>query len=168
MTNQPLTQMLMVAGFQFTLKNFAALDTLELMRIYRIRQSVFVVEQNCAYSDIDDDDLKAWHLFYQTKTAIDGYARLLIASGTDSHIGRVVVAKKCRQSGMGRALMNAAIDICIQKSENQNIIISAQSYLADFYRSLGFQDSGQYYLEDEIPHQRMCLHVNIRDYQAGR
>lgn len=157
MTSQPLSQTLTVAGFHFTLKNFAALSTLELMHIYRLRQSVFVVEQNCPYHDIDDDDLSAWHLFQQTKTNIDGYARLLLSPQTDSHIGRVVVAPLARHSGMGRALMNAAIDVCNQQAEDQDIVISAQSYLADFYRSLGFQACGHYYLEDDIPHQRMRL-----------
>ncbi len=79
MNNQPLSQVLTVTGFKLDLKNFAALSTLELIRIYRLRQSVFVVEQDCPYHDIDDLDLTAWHLFHQTKTTVDGYARILLS-----------------------------------------------------------------------------------------
>ncbi len=67
------------------------------------------------------------------------------------------MAEQARHAGMGHALMNAAIDVCYKQAAEQDIVISAQSYLAGFYQSLGFHASGQYYLEDNIPHQRMYL-----------
>ena len=42
------------------LKPFAQLTVDELHDIYRLRAAVFVVEQQCAYQDIDGLDKAAW------------------------------------------------------------------------------------------------------------
>ncbi|KAA3638750.1 MAG: GNAT family N-acetyltransferase, partial [Proteobacteria bacterium] len=71
------------------------------------------------------------------------------------YIGRVVVAQDKRHQGLGQAVMKAALEFCHITMPRQTIIISALSYLAQFYRELGFQETGDYYLEDNIPHMRM-------------
>jgi ElaA protein len=53
--------------------------------------------------------------------------------------------------------MEASID-AIKKNFNTNEIkISAQLYLKDFYNSFGFKTTGSSYLEDGIPHIAMII-----------
>ena len=46
----------------WTLRSFSELSTRELFEIYQARVAVFMVEQNCAYQEIDEKDLKALYL----------------------------------------------------------------------------------------------------------
>ena len=62
-------------------KHFSELTASELYEIYRLRVSVFVVEQNCAYQDVDEADRTAWHIWLQDEGGIAAYARVL-APGT--------------------------------------------------------------------------------------
>jgi len=156
MTDQVPTQSHSVTKPDFQVKSFNELSTLELKAIYQLRQQVFIIEQDCPYPDIDEADLSAQHVYHGDKHSMDAYARIVTDAHGDYHIGRVVVAIDKRQHGLGQALMQAALKCC-QDNNNRQIIISAQSYLAHFYRALGFQETGDYYLEDNIPHMRMIL-----------
>ena len=76
-------------------KHFSELTASELYEIYRLRVSVFVVEQNCAYQDVDEADRTAWHIWLQDEGGIAAYARVL-APGTvfpDVSIGRVTAVR---------------------------------------------------------------------------
>lgn len=138
------------------------LDELSGRQVYDLlflRQSVFMLEQNCLYQDIDIEDASALHLRYVDKNdALQGYLRIL-PPGKEPlpAIGRVAVKKKARQQGIARAMMEAALEQCQKRYPNQKIRISAQVYLVDFYTSLGFQEVGPEYLEDDIPHQDMIF-----------
>lgn len=144
-------------GGEFAVKSFHELTTGELMAIYRLRQQVFIIEQNCPYPDIDDSDLIARHVFNSDHSKIVAYARIVTDEFGDFHIGRVVVAATQRHQGLGQALMKTAIGLCQDRDSQRPIIISAQSYLSAFYQALGFEATGDYYLEDNIPHMRMIL-----------
>jgi ElaA protein len=139
-------------------KPFHDLTVHELYAIIRLRNQVFVVEQNCPYQDIDDKDLKAIHLWSCANDGnVTAYCRLLPAgiSYSEASIGRVATAATVRNTGLGRALMQKAIS-CIHDTWNQSAIrISAQLYLDKFYTSLGFESVGESYLEDDIPHIEM-------------
>ena len=77
-------------------KTFDELTTAELYEIYKLRISVFVVEQNCPYQEIDDADKAAIHLWLQDETGIQAYARALPPGATfpEASIGRVIAAKR--------------------------------------------------------------------------
>jgi ElaA protein len=156
MTDQVPIQSHSMTKPDFQVKSFSELTALELKAIYQLRQQVFIIEQDCPYPDIDEADLSAQHIYHGDKYSMDAYARIVTDAHGDYHVGRVVVAIDKRQHGLGQALMQAAIKCC-QDNNNRQIIISAQSYLANFYRALGFQETGDYYLEDNIPHMRMIL-----------
>lgn len=130
----------------------------ELYSIMQLRQEVFVVEQDCPYLDADGKDISAHHLMLHDGAELVGYARLL-APGVSyrdySSIGRVVNPAHMRGKGVGKVIMQASIDWCIATYPEHNIKISAQCYLDGFYRHLGFIDTGDHYLEDDIPHQAM-------------
>ncbi len=140
----------------FRCKPFYELTALQLYAVMALRQEVFVVEQNCPYLDADGKDLKGWHLMgYDDEGQLVAYARLLpknVAYDNHASIGRVVVSSIIRRQGFGRGLMKAALDNMEQLFPGDTIKISAQTYLREFYESLGFVVSGESYLEDDIPH----------------
>lgn len=138
------------------LRTWDALTRDELHALLRLRAEVFVVEQRCAYQDVDGLDPLAQHLWQ----ADDGggaeprcYARVFAAGvrGPDAVIGRVVVAPAARGRGAGAALMRRAMAACGDAA----IAISAQAYLERFYRDLGFTRTSADYLEDGIAHLAM-------------
>lgn len=143
---------------QFSIKTFDELTSVDIYHILRARSQVFVVEQNCAYQDMDELD------FIPPE-----YNRLrsnLSAADTDSlntamsAIGRVLVLSEHRGQGIARQMMIQAIAHCRKKyGKKRPIIISAQTYLLSFYQSLGFVPEGDYYLEDNIEHVKMVLRV---------
>ncbi len=143
----------------YILRTFDALKLDELYQILQLRNAVFVLEQNCPYLDLDGLDQGALHLFKKSDSGeVIAYARLLTPAQNDnrySSIGRVVVAENARHEKLGGDLMQAAIKSIIERFPESPLIISAQSYLTQFYLNLGFVSTGKYYLEDQIPHQEM-------------
>ena len=106
-------------------KHFSELTASELYEIYRLRVSVFVVEQNCAYQDVDEADRTAWHIWLQDEGGIAAYARVL-APGTvfpDVSIGRVTAVR--RREGLGRRIVLAAIDAAISMMDTDAIVLIA-------------------------------------------
>jgi ElaA protein len=144
---------------EFLIKEFNALTAKQLFEIYKLRSEVFIVEQNCAYQDIDDMDASAKHVMLFDKDVLAAYARILPPgiSYKEPAIGRVVVKKTFRGKDLGKLLMQQCIDQLQDTYTNSDIVISAQSYLLKFYSDLGFKAEGKEYLEDDIPHTKMRL-----------
>ena len=134
---------------------FESFPPLILYDVLRLRTEVFVVEQNCAFQDIDRQDLDAYHLLgYNEGGELVAYARLFAAgkSHAEASIGRVIVAQPFRQYGLGRELMRQALahsDALFGPQPNK---IGAQQHLEQFYNSFGYAQCGPMYLEDGIPH----------------
>ena len=144
---------------QYTCLPFSDLSLADLYEIMVVRQTVFAVEQDCAYLDADGKDNAAWHVMGKNaQGALMTYARLLpqgIAYQEYVSIGRVLSMKAVRGSGEGRKLMACCLAKCEELWPETAIKISAQAYLLDFYSSLGFSMIGEPYLEDGIPHVAM-------------
>ena len=136
---------------------FSDLDKSQVYSILELRQKVFVVEQNCAYQDLDGLDQVASHVTCIQKSQIIAYARGLPPAKDSSYstLGRIVVAVEKRGAGLGRELIKRSIENNLLEWPNRMIRISAQSYLIDFYKDLGFEVKGSEYLEDGIPHTQM-------------
>ncbi|KEI76324.1 GNAT family N-acetyltransferase [Clostridium botulinum] len=148
---------------EWKLKKFKELSVEEMYEILRVRNQVFIVEQECPYQDIDYKDKNAYHLFAHDNGIIIAYLRILEKgiSYDEISIGRVLINKDYRGKGLARKLMLKAIEF-IENNMNENEIkISAQAYLLDFYRSLGFNEVSEVYLEDNIPHIDMLHKKNI-------
>ncbi len=142
----------------FTIKPFNELSVDELYEIIRLRNEVFVVEQDCPYQDADGKDKIAMHVFCSTNDgSVLAYCRLLPPgiSYQECSIGRVVNAQSARDTGLGRKLMQTAISYIEDVWKYAAIRISAQQYLEAFYSSLGFVTQSEPYLEDGIPHVEM-------------
>lgn len=135
-------------------KSFNELSPVELYKILRLRNEVFVVEQNCPYQDADNKDLQCYHLMLFKKDELMAYARLVPQglSFPQMSIGRVVTSPKVRGTGTGRILMDIAIEYCRKLFGVGSIKIGAQAYLIKFYNSLGFKQVSEVYDEDGIPH----------------
>lgn len=140
-------------------REFAALSAKDVYAVLKLRAEIFIVEQNCAYLDPDGDDQAAWHVMGTREGQLVAYTRLLPPGikYESCSIGRVVTSDSIRGEGFGRALMVKSIEYCQQMWPQHAITISAQHYLEDFYISLGFNTESEPYLEDDIPHVRMCL-----------
>ncbi|ALM21071.1 GNAT family acetyltransferase [Nonlabens sp. MIC269] len=143
---------------QVHIKTFDELNTIQLYHILRLRSQVFVVEQDCVYQDIDNKDQLAIHVIGYHDESIVAYTRIFKPGDyfKQSSIGRVVVNPEFRGKSYGKSIMRASMDY-IHKKSWSIIIISAQCYLDKFYKELGFESTGEEYLEDGIPHQKMKI-----------
>lgn len=128
----------------------------ELIDILKARTAVFVVEQNCPYQEVDDDDYHDLHVQLIEDNHLKAYTRI-IDKGDHITFGRVLVVKEYRKEGLGRKIISATIDEIKQRFPNQPIQIQAQAYLQKFYESFGFKAISDVYLEDNIPHLDMLL-----------
>ena len=146
----------------FTIKRFEELTAAELYEIIKERINVFIVEQNCTYHDCDGKDYKARHLQAKEGPRLAGYLRILPpgVSYAEASIGRVLVAQDFRRRGLGRSLMNLAIEYILTEMKEKQIRISGQAYLEKFYTSLGFQRVSDIYLEDNLPHIEMLYKLS--------
>ena len=151
----------MQQSFSTKLFRFADLSPFDLYEIMILRQTVFIVEQNCPYLDADGLDYQAWHLLvYDLNKQLVAYTRLLpidVPYTGYASIGRVVNLPAMRGTGLGRFLMQQSIATCNTLFGNVPVKIGAQSYLIRFYESFGFCSTGENYLEDGIPHTKMIL-----------
>lgn len=155
------------------------LSPLELYGILQLRSRVFVVEQECLYTDMDGLDLLpgTQHLLLPAdepgpRPAADAhggtggwsseplaYARILpleVADGPAARdgarsVGRVVTSPDGRGRGLGRRLL----DEVVRLFGHGDLTLNAQSHLRDYYGRAGFRVSGPEFLEDGIPHLPM-------------
>ncbi len=141
------------------IKSFETLTVSELYAILKLRSEVFVVEQNCVYLDLDGKDPLALHLFGVYNNQIVACSRLFKPGITyeTASIGRVVVSADYRDKKWGKELMLQSISAIKHQFGETQITIGAQLYLKKFYESLGFAQSSEMYLEDNIPHIKMYL-----------
>ena len=140
---------------------FSELSTADLYAVVRLREAVFIVEQNCPYPDSDGRDPNAWHLLgweeRSSGRALVAYSRIFEPGVRydEGSIGRVVTAPDVRGTGKGRALMAEALRRFDSLAPGQPIRIAAQRRLEDFYLGLGFRTVSDPYEEDGIIHVDM-------------
>lgn len=135
----------------------------QLYALLKLRCEVFVVEQNCAYLDVDGDDLACnnRHILAWRDGKLIAYARIL-KSNDDLQpvvIGRVIVSAAARGEKLGYQLMEKTVASCRQHWPDSEIYLSAQAHLQGFYGRFGFVPVGETYLEDGIAHIGMACGV---------
>ena len=138
-------------------KNFSELTLESLYDIMRLRQEVFILEQNCPYLDADGKDIHSYHLLGYLNSELVAYLRLVMPgiSYDELSFGRILTSKKIRGKGVGKLLMEEGIKQSKIIYGNIPNRISAQKYLKKFYNEFGFKEIGKEYLEDGIPHIEM-------------
>jgi len=129
----------------------------EFHDIIQLREIVFVVEQDCPYLDVDGKDKDALHVFGEYEGNIVATTRILKPgkSYDEVAIGRVVTSPTVRGMGMGKQLMEESMKFVQLHFGKVPVRISAQTYLLRYYKSFGFIETGEEYLEDNIPHFEM-------------
>jgi len=137
-------------------KSTDELSSKELIDILKARTAVFVVEQNCPYQEVDDDDYHDLHVCLIEDNNLKAYTRI-IDKGDHITFGRVLVVKEYRKAGLGEKIVAATIKEIKQRFPKQPIQIQAQAYLQNFYAQFGFKAISDVYLEDNIPHLDMLL-----------
>ena len=130
---------------------FAKLTTLELHDIVKLRVDVFVVEQECPYPELDGRDTEdgTHHIWIADDVGVVAYVRVLDDDDA-TRIGRVVTRDDARSGGFAGALL----DHVLETTEGP-WVLDAQTYLVGWYRARGFEDDGDEYVEDGIPHLPM-------------
>jgi ElaA protein len=140
---------------------FDELTAGQLYDLLRFRQSIFVVEQACAYPDLDGLDRGAWHLTARLEGELIGYLRLTPIAGPPLmvRIGRVAVSPSLRRGGLGRMLMEKALILCRERFPLRTIALGAQVPLVPFYESFGFAATSEPYDDFGVAHVEMVRQV---------
>lgn len=130
----------------------------QLYAMLKLRMDVFVVEQNCAFAEIDGKDIGAFHLTITDGNELAACLRVLPPEADAAvKIGRVVVAPVYRGHKLGQRLMREAVDFCRLRYPDLPVELGGQSHLQKFYGSFGFIAISEEYLDDNIPHIDMRL-----------
>ena len=139
---------------KWVFEDFHQLNLDVLYQILQARAEVFVVEQRCNYLYPDGHDLVSVHLTGWLENELAAYARIIPPGIVyqEASIGRVLTRMPYRRSGIGKELMLEAIKHTTHRFAVNEIHISAQYYLLEFYTAMGFKTVGEQYLEDDIPH----------------
>lgn len=145
------------AAIEWQWSTFAALGIEALYAALALRCAVFVVEQTCAYLDLDGRDASAWHLLGWHRGRLAAYARVFAPGdgAPEMAIGRVLTAPFARGVGLGRPLMREAMRGGFERFGAGPCRVGAQAHLEGFYHSLGFEPASGIYDEDGIPHLTM-------------
>ncbi|MFJ2492815.1 GNAT family N-acetyltransferase [Pseudomonas iridis] len=137
-------------------KHHSDLGKEQLYALLKLRSEVFVVEQKCAYPDLDGQDLEGdtYHLMGWEDDQLMAYLRLLDpeSQGGDVVIGRVITAPQARGQGVGHEMMEQALKQAEKHWPQVPIYLSAQAHLQGYYGKYGFVVAGEEYLEDGIAH----------------
>ncbi|MEV6213576.1 GNAT family N-acetyltransferase [Nocardia sp. NPDC058379] len=134
----------------------ADLDTATLYQLLKLRVDVFVVEQACAYPELDGRDLlpETRHLWLDDEGEVIATLRLLEEHEdgvTSFRLGRLCTAVPARGHGYTTRLLQAAL----AETGSATVRLNAQSYLVDMYAKYGFVADGAEFLDDGIPHVPM-------------
>lgn len=143
---------------EWKILSFKDLSTFELYELLKVRQQVFVVEQNCVYLDNDgENDYLSYHVLALENDSIAAYARIIPPKINNNNvsIGRVLTASNFRGKGYGKRIIATCLEYIDECFLDCNVQISAQLYLLKFYETFGFKKVSDVYLEDGIKHIKM-------------
>lgn len=120
--------------------------------IWKIRDAVFAVEQQCDEPDVDGRDLLpvTTHLWSADDEGIASYLRSYVEDGV-RHIGRVCT----RQDQRGRGLSGQLVAECSRRWGEDVLVLNAQAHLERWYGAFGYVRSGENFMEAGIEHVPM-------------
>lgn len=150
-----------LAMIQWHCKTYRELTLDELYAILKLRSEVFVVEQDCVYLDMDDNDQHCWHMMGFNGDRLVAYMRILpvgIEEENAGSIGRIVITPDMRGTGLGHELVDRGIALYNEfVGKEHPIVIHAQSQLERFYRQHGFVATSEPFMFEGRPHTIMEL-----------
>ncbi len=139
------------------IQTYDELTTEELYKIIQLRVNVFIVEQQTCYEDLDNHDQNSIHISYVENGKLCAYSRILPPGEKFEmvSIGRVITSQEMRGTGLGKEMIQFALDIIEQQWPGSAVFIQAQEYLKKFYGSFGFEQVSEPYIYDSLPHLDM-------------
>ncbi|HET7833859.1 MAG TPA: GNAT family N-acetyltransferase [Gallionella sp.] len=142
-------------GHRFTVSLVSWHDAEPLLRA--IRAAVFIREQGVPEElEWDGLDEMCRHALALSSTgSAIGCGRML----ADGHIGRIAVLPEWRKRKVGTAIVEALLDFARINGYRQ-VELDAQTYAVPFYRTLGFIEEGEEFLDAGLPHIRMRLKLH--------
>ena len=144
--------------FESTIKPYNDLSKDQFFDILKLRIEIFVVEQCCYYQELDDEDKEAFHVSIYNDGIIVAVGRIIPnLHNKEVKIGRIAVKMEYRKKGLAYKMMKDIMNFLSNDYKNFSVLLSAQTYLIEFYRSFGFKEVGDNYLEDGIEHINMVL-----------
>ena len=144
--------------FQSTIKPYNDLSKDQFFDILKLRIEIFVVEQCCYYQELDNEDKEAFHVSIYNDGIIVAVGRIIPnLHNKEVKIGRIAVKMEHRKKGLAYKMMKDIMNFISKKYKNFSVLLSAQTYLIEFYQSFGFKEIGNTYLEDGIEHINMGL-----------
>ena len=144
--------------FQSTIKRYNDLSKDQFFDILKLRIEIFVVEQCCYYQELDNEDKEAFHVSIYNDGIIVAVGRIIPnPHNKEVKIGRIAVKMEHRKKGLAYKMMKDIMNFISKKYKNFSVLLSAQTYLIEFYQSFGFKEIGNTYLEDGIEHINMVL-----------
>jgi len=140
-------------------RNLSEYNPAHLYEVIKLRQDIFIIEQECIYDDIDGLDYESAHLLlFSEDYTLVGYLRI-VPPGVkfdQLSIGRIAVKKSYRGKGLGKNLIKKGLEIAKKRGET-SVRIEAQAYLEKFYTGMGFKKISNIYSVDGIPHIQMII-----------
>ena len=144
--------------FQSTIKPYNDLSKDQFFDILKLRIEIFVVEQCCYYQELDNEDKEAFHVSIYNDGIIVAVGRIIPnLHNKEVKIGRIAVKMEHRKKGLAYKMMKDIMNFISKKYKNFSVLLSAQTYLIEFYQSFGFKEIGNTYFEDGIEHINMVL-----------
>ncbi len=137
------------------------LSSSQLFDILKLRVDVFVVEQQCAYVELDEYDCAAQTVHIAGLTAAGktiACARMIppgLYREREVTIGRVAINACHRGQGIARAMLPQLLDEAAKRWPGAPVFLSSQAYIVPFYETLGFHVISESYDEDGISHVDM-------------
>ncbi len=136
--------------------NLKIADFTDMPAVFALRCEVFVGEQNVPRElELDDEDSHAIHVAGSSDGRVVACGRIII-NGDDAHIGRVAVKCEYRGKGIGAELMRFIVATCRERGCTK-IWLNSQVSAVGFYKTLGFCEVGELFLDAGITHRRMEL-----------
>ncbi len=139
---------------------FKELSNKQLYDVLKLRQDVFIIEQDCIYNDFDGYDNEATHFIIYDGDILAAYSRIFnpgVKYNHEASIGRIIVRDSYRGGKIGKELISDSISFCFKHNPESSIKIEAQAALENYYSRFGFAGVSDIYPVDGIDHLEMVL-----------
>ncbi len=148
---------------ELMVRSFEELTCSQLYLLLKARVDVFVVEQQCAYAELDNCDQRAVHVWLEDEKGLAAYLRVMDRGvrHEEVSIGRVLSLR--RHCGLGRRILSEGIRVAREHFGARKIYLEAQTAVRRLYEEQGFAAISEEFLEDGIPHVSMMLELLQED-----
>ncbi len=160
-----------IPGISWHWYSFHELSNSQLYSLLKLRQDVFIIEQECLYPDMDDLDQHCMHLLGYEGEQLIACLRLIpeeFSNSGNTSLGRIITISHKRGMGLGSLLMNETMAYLVEHFSGKKIQLSAQHHLQSYYYKYGFERFGEPYDEDGILHIAMLFDPSRLDPSQGK